>query len=89
METAAYFVVSEVLNNMVKHASPSQVRVIIEGDDGSLTGTSEDDGVGAPRIDADSGLHGPCDRVAALEGRLELDSPANGGTRPRTELPCG
>jgi signal transduction histidine kinase len=46
-----------------------------------------DDGVGGARLDGGSGLRGLADRVAALDGRLELESPPGAGTRLRVELP--
>jgi signal transduction histidine kinase len=46
-----------------------------------------DDGIGGAQLDRGSGLRGLSDRVAALDGRLELDSPPGGGTRLRVEIP--
>ena len=46
-----------------------------------------DDGVGGARLDGGSGLRGLADRVAALDGRLEVESPPGAGTRLRVELP--
>jgi signal transduction histidine kinase len=47
-----------------------------------------DDGVGGADPNG-SGLRGLADRVAALDGRLKVDSPAGRGTRITAELPCG
>jgi PAS domain S-box-containing protein len=88
VETAAYFVVSEALTNVAKHAIAAAVRITVERHDGRLLVEVADDGPGGATIDAGSGLRGLSDRVAALDGRLELQSPAGGGTRVRCELPC-
>ena len=88
VEAAAYFVASEALTNVVKHAGASRAQVTVERDDGRLIMAVADDGGGGAMIDAGSGLRGLSDRVAALDGRLELDSAMGGGTRLRAELPC-
>ncbi|HYB47786.1 MAG TPA: histidine kinase, partial [Streptosporangiaceae bacterium] len=89
VETAAYFVVSEALANVVKHAGATAAQVTLEQADGTLTVMITDDGAGGAVVGAGSGLRGLADRVAALDGRLELHSPARHGTRLRAELPCG
>lgn len=89
VETAAYFVVSEALTNVIKHANASRAQVTLERADGVLIVEVADDGYGGAAIDDGSGLRGLSDRVAALDGRLALDSPIRGGTRLRCELPCG
>jgi len=89
VETAAYFVVSEALTNVVKHADATAAQVTLEHADGILTVTVTDDGAGGANLGAGSGLRGLADRVAALDGRLELRSPARHGTTLRMELPCG
>jgi PAS domain S-box-containing protein len=89
VEAAAYFVVSEALTNIAKHAAAAAARVTVERHDGSLRVEVADDGPGGATIDAGSGLRGLSDRVAALDGHLELHSPPCAGTRLRCELPCG
>jgi PAS domain S-box-containing protein len=89
VEAAAYFVVSEALTNVAKHAAAAAARVTVERHDGTLTVEVADDGPGGATTDAGSGLRGLSDRVAALDGRLELHSPPGTGTRVRCELPCG
>jgi signal transduction histidine kinase/DNA-binding response OmpR family regulator len=89
VETAAYFIVSEALNNVTKHAAATTAQVTLEHADGKLIVTVTDDGTGGAMVGAGSGLRGLADRVAALDGRLELHSPARHGTRLRAELPCG
>jgi PAS domain S-box-containing protein len=88
IETTAYLVVSEALTNAGRHAAASSVLVGVEHVDETLVVTVSDDGVGGARIDRGSGLRVLADRVAALDGRLEIDSPAGSGTRLRAELPC-
>ena len=87
VETAVYFVVSEALNNVVKHAGATAAQVTLDHADGKLIVTITDDGAGGAIVGAGSGLRGLADRVAALGGRLKLDSPVRHGTRLRAELP--
>ncbi len=87
IEAAAYFVVSEALANVVKHAHASGASVSIACDDGSLVVEVEDDGVGGTEPRTGSGLAGLADRVQALDGRLTIESEAGFGTRLRAELP--
>jgi PAS domain S-box-containing protein len=88
VETAAYYVVSEALANVVKHAAARSARVIVERRGGTLIVEVTDDGAGGAAIRTGGGLAGLCDRVAAIDGHLELDSRANAGTRLHAELPC-
>jgi PAS domain S-box-containing protein len=89
VESAAYFVVSEALTNVMRHASASHVNVTVQRPNSVLALEVRDDGSGGASIDAGTGLRGLADRVAALGGRLLLDSPIGGGTLVRVELPCG
>ncbi len=89
VESAAYFVVSEALTNVMKHADASHVNVTVHRRNSILALEVHDDGSGGASIDAGSGLRGLADRVAALDGRLLLDSPSGSGTLVRVELPCG
>jgi signal transduction histidine kinase len=88
VETAAYFVVSEGLTNVAKYAQAGQAAVRLERVDGNLRVEVSDDGVGGAAASTGSGLHGLADRVAALDGALEVASPPGGGTRLRADLPC-
>jgi signal transduction histidine kinase len=88
VETAAYFVVSEALTNVAKYARAEHATVRIQREDGRLLLEISDDGVGGARPDAGSGLRGLADRVAALDGELDITSPAGEGTRLRVRLPC-
>jgi signal transduction histidine kinase len=89
VELAAYFLVSEALTNVVKHASASEVTVHLERKAGSLRVAVADDGVGGASTAPDSGLAGLQDRLAALNAKLVVDSERGGGTKIRTEIPCG
>jgi len=88
VEVAAYFVVSEALANMAKHAGASRasVRVAREGADAVVE--VRDDGRGGARLGAGTGLQGLADRVAGLDGRLDVLSPPGGGTLVRARIPC-
>jgi PAS domain S-box-containing protein len=88
IETTAYLVVSEALTNAGRHAAASTARVDVEHVDGALIVTVSDDGTGGAALEGGTGLRVLSDRVAALDGRLEIDSAPGGGTRVRAELPC-
>jgi signal transduction histidine kinase len=88
VETAAYFVVSEALANVVKYAQASEARVAVERVNGLVTIDVVDDGVGGADPTVGSGLSGLADRLAALDGTLEVDSPVGGGTRLHAEIPA-
>jgi signal transduction histidine kinase len=84
VEAAAYYVCAEAVTNAVKHAQASRAWLSIVGENGTLTVEVRDDGVGGACIDCDSeasGLSGLRDRVEALQGTLEVDSPPGSGTR--------
>jgi signal transduction histidine kinase len=85
--TAIYFVVSEALTNVAKYARARQAAVTVERRPGSVVAEVADDGVGGADLAKGSGLRGLSDRVAALDGRLVLDSSPEGGTRLRAEFP--
>lgn len=85
---AAYFVASEALANIAKyaHATAATVRLRRPGLDAVIE--IADDGVGGADPARGSGLRGLADRVEALDGRLRVSSPADGGTVITAELPC-
>jgi GAF domain-containing protein len=87
VEATAYFVISEALTNVVKHAGASSADVSARVEQGELRVEICDDGGGGARGGHDTGLGGLEDRVAALDGRLEVDSPVGGGTRVCAVLP--
>jgi signal transduction histidine kinase len=88
IEVAAYFVVSESLANIAKHARASTASVVVRRSADDVTVEVVDDGVGGVDTESGSGLRGLADRVEALGGRLRVWSPADGGTRVQAELPC-
>ena len=88
VEAAAYFVVAEAITNVVRYARASHARVAVTHDDGRLAVAVADDGVGGADPERGSGLRGLADRVAALDGRLEVDSAAGAGTTVRATIPC-
>jgi signal transduction histidine kinase len=86
IEASAYFVVAEALTNVVKHSRAQSAEVKVSVQDSVLHLDVRDDGVGGARSDG-SGLLGLNDRVAALGGRLRVESPPGGGTRIAATLP--
>ena len=88
VEVAAYYVVSESLANVAKHAHASEARVSLERRDDCLVVEIVDDGVGGADTERGSGLRGLADRVETLGGRLRVWTPLGGGTRVQAEIPC-
>ena len=86
VEATAYFIVAEALTNVAKHAHASRAAVTARTDNRTLHIQVSDDGIGGAQA-AGSGLVGLADRVAALEGTLRLESPANGGTLVAADIP--
>jgi signal transduction histidine kinase len=89
VELAAYYLVSESLTNVAKHAQASCASVEVTREDGRLVVEVLDDGRGGATTEAGSGLRGLEDRVEALGGRVQVWSPKGGGTRIRAEIPYG
>ena len=88
VELAAYYVVSEALTNVAKYAAASRATVSVERDNGRVVVAVADDGVGGADPDLGSGLRGLADRVAVLEGRLEVESKPGRGTTVKASIPC-
>ncbi|MGC4856168.1 sensor domain-containing protein [Micromonospora sp. DT4] len=88
VETTAYFVVSEALGNVARHAGATHAEVRLTRADGDLVVEVSDDGRGGADPARGTGLTGLADRVAAADGRLLLASPPGGPTLIRVELPC-
>jgi signal transduction histidine kinase len=84
--TTVYFVVSEALANVARHAHASLVRVVLDSRD-PLRLSVHDDGAGGARIRPGAALAGLKERVEALAGSFELDSPVGAGTTVRVTLP--
>ena len=88
IEATAYFVVAEALTNVAKHAHARSAAVSALIEDDTLLVTVRDDGVGGARSDG-SGLLGLRDRLAALDGRLRVESPPRHGTLVAADIPLG
>ena len=86
VEVAAFYVVSEALTNAVKHADAETIDVRVARQNGTAVIEVRDDGTGGAD-GGGSGLRGLADRVQALGGELQLESPPGGGTRLLAEIP--
>jgi signal transduction histidine kinase len=87
-EATAYYVFAEAVTNAQKHAQASSIRVRAPLAPGVLHVEVVDDGVGGAREGSGLGLQGLRDRVEAIGGTFELDSPAGRGTRVAVEIPA-
>jgi signal transduction histidine kinase len=88
VELAAYFVVAEALTNVAKYSHASRATVGVTRENGRVTVEVADDGVGGADPGNGTGLRGLADRIAILEGRLEIDSERGRGTTIRARIPC-
>jgi signal transduction histidine kinase len=88
VEAAAYFAACEALTNAVKHAVASQVSVVVRVTATHLEMEITDDGAGGADS-AGNGLAHLFDRVGAVDGTAEIDSPPGQGTRLLVRIPCG
>lgn len=88
VELAVFYIVSEALANVARHARASSSVVDLTRTSSYLVVEVRDDGVGGATADDGTGLRGLADRVEALGGRLQVWSPAGRGTRLRAEIPC-
>lgn len=88
VESAAYFVVAEALTNVARYSQATHAEVSVARSNGLARIEIRDDGVGGADINGGTGLRGLQDRVAALDGRLEIESGPGSGTTIRAELPC-
>ncbi len=87
IEAAAYYVVAEAITNIVKYAGARSVEVTLEADDTRVLVSVRDDGCGGADPDSGTGLRGLRDRLAALDGMLEVESPPDGGTLVLAQIP--
>ncbi|MEN3267016.1 GAF domain-containing sensor histidine kinase, partial [Pseudonocardia sp.] len=87
IEVAAYYIVSEALTNTTKHAHASYAQVAVEEREAILRLSIRDDGIGGADPTGGSGLIGLRDRVQALSGSIEVNSPPGDGTAIVVELP--
>ncbi len=88
VETAAYFVAAEALANTGKHAHATQVDIAVHEEGDALVVQIVDDGDGGADPGG-GGLRGLARRIEALDGRLDVISPAGGPTTIRAVIPCG
>jgi signal transduction histidine kinase len=88
VEVTVYYLVAEALANTAKHAQATLVEIKVDRFDGRVRVIVADNGVGGAKPDTESGLTGLADRVAALNGVFEVDSPPGQGTRLWVEIPC-
>lgn len=89
VEATAYFVVSEALTNVAKHADATRAWVTIRRDGNQLTITVGDDGRGGAHPARGGGLAGLTDRVGGVDGCFAVHSPSGGPTVLEVNLPCG
>jgi PAS domain S-box-containing protein len=88
IEASVYFFCAEALTNVVKHARARSAWVVVAADDDRCAVEVRDDGIGGARArSGTSGLTGLRDRVGALNGAMEILSPADGGTTLRARIP--
>ncbi|MGW5420258.1 sensor histidine kinase [Streptomyces sp. NPDC003943] len=87
IEGIAYFTVSELLQNVSKHAGAKRAWVDVWRTDGRLMLQVRDDGRGGAAPAAGHGLAGLTERIDAVDGVLAIDSPAGGPTTITAELP--
>jgi len=85
-ETALYYVCLEAMSNAAKHASARTLRIAIRKQGGLLEAVVSDDGVGGADPEG-AGFTGLADRLAALGGRLRVESPPGAGTRVTAAVP--
>ncbi|MFI6495369.1 histidine kinase [Streptomyces sp. NPDC050564] len=88
VESVAYFVVSEALTNVTKHARATRAEVTVERIGKVLRVNVTDDGSGGADASAGSGLNGLAKRVGSVDGTFRVSSPAGGPTTLTAELPC-
>ena len=89
VEATAYFVVSEALANVAKYARATRATLAAQCVGPVLRVEVDDDGIGGADSSRGTGIRGLQDRVAALGGRLTVDSPAGRGTSVVAEIPIG
>ncbi len=89
IEAIAYFCVTELLTNVSRHSGATRASVRVFEHAGQIHLTVIDNGHGGADADRGTGLHGLAERVAAVDGRFLLHSPAGGPTTIQIELPYG
>jgi len=89
VEATAYFITAESLTNVAKYAGATSASVSLTIEHGRLRLLIRDDGAGGADLSSGTGLRGLRDRVEALDGRLDIDSPPGLGTTVIAEIPLG
>ena len=87
IEAALYFSAAEAITNAAKHARASEILVEIERRPDGVLVEVHDDGVGGATTEKGSGLRGLRDRLAAVDGSIEVQSDRGAGTRVRARVP--
>src|SRR5699024_2578211 len=88
VESVAYFVVSETVNNIIAHAEAEHATVLVQRSGDTLHIVVEDDGVGGAAERRGTGLSGLRQRVESIDGTIHITSKPTRGTQIRVELPC-
>ncbi|PZG15082.1 sensor histidine kinase [Nonomuraea aridisoli] len=88
IEAVAFFIVSEALTNIAKHAAATRAEVTVRREGDRLHLLVYDDGCGGARMDGGTGLRGLAQRVDSVDGTLRLSSPLGGPTTIEVGLPC-
>ena len=88
VEAAVYFVCSEAVANVAKHARATRVTIEVTVTNGQVMTIITDDGVGGADLSRGSGLRGLADRIEALEGTFTVRSEVGSGSSIRATLPC-
>jgi signal transduction histidine kinase len=88
VEATVYFLVAEALTNVARYSDAGRVEIHLEASPRRVRVEVRDDGRGGADPALGSGLRGLADRVAALDGSLEVISPTGVGTTVRAEIPC-
>jgi signal transduction histidine kinase len=88
VETTAYFVIAESLTNIAKHSQATSARVTVWEKQDRIIIEVWDNGQGDVDVKGGTGLSGLADRVSGVDGQFRIDSPHNGPTSVRAELPC-
>ena len=87
IEAIAYFCAAELLANATKHSGAHRATISVSQQNGRLLMGVTDDGAGNARLTPGGGLAGLLERVQTVDGRLRIDSPADGPTAVTIELP--
>ncbi|MBE8520670.1 sensor domain-containing protein [Amycolatopsis sp. H6(2020)] len=89
VETAAYFSVSELLNNAMKHSGAQSGAINVHYEFGRMVINVSDNGCGGANTEGGTGLRGIEKRLAPLDGFITILSPLGGPTMVTIEIPCG